>query len=61
MSESFTIRRAEPSDAKAFQEIAAGEKAYSNTMQLPWPSVAMWQQRCEQWPEHLHVLVAQSG
>ncbi|MBY5992167.1 GNAT family N-acetyltransferase [Ferrimonas balearica] len=56
----YTIRRAEPSDAAAFQQIAAGRSAYSNTMQLPWPSLAMWQRRCEQWPDHLHMLVAET-
>ncbi|SHH97932.1 GNAT family N-acetyltransferase [Ferrimonas marina] len=61
MPEFFHIRRAEPSDAEAFAEIASGESAYSNTMQLPWPSVAKWRKNCEQWPDHVHVLVAENS
>ncbi|GAA4900185.1 GNAT family N-acetyltransferase [Ferrimonas pelagia] len=60
MSQPYTIRRGEPSDAKAMQQIAQGESAYSNTLQLPWPSVDRWQKNCENWPAHLHMLMTES-
>lgn len=39
------IRRAEPDDYQAFYEIYGGPKAYSGTLQLPYPSLDEWRQR----------------
>ncbi|MGB2079906.1 MAG: GNAT family N-acetyltransferase, partial [Vibrio sp.] len=53
------IRRVEPSDAKAVQAIYHCPQAYANTLQLPLPSVDMWQQRLSSIPEHVHAFVAE--
>ncbi|MCU6435597.1 GNAT family N-acetyltransferase [Undibacterium sp. Jales W-56] len=42
------IRRAEPADAAQIQRVYASTNAFSNTLQLPHPTVEMWQQRLTQ-------------
>ncbi|MFN8384298.1 MAG: GNAT family N-acetyltransferase [Anaerolineales bacterium] len=41
----FTIRRAEPSDAEGMRQIFSGSKAMRGTLQLPFPSAEMWRKR----------------
>lgn len=57
-SENVTIRAAEPSDYQAVQQIYAQRGAYFGTMQMPYPTEAMWKQRLETTPKTMHMLVA---
>lgn len=41
----ITIRHAGPEDAPALCEIHARPEVYCNTLQIPYPSLATWQQR----------------
>lgn len=42
---SYRLRSAEPSDAAAFAANMAFESVYANTLQLPYPSPALWEKR----------------
>ncbi|CAM3667054.1 Spermidine N(1)-acetyltransferase [Vibrio aerogenes CECT 7868] len=55
------IRRAEPSDAKALQELYQGSNAYSGTLQLPHPSLEVWENRLSKIPSDHYVYVALLG
>jgi putative acetyltransferase len=52
------IRRAEPDDCSAIYEIYTCPKAYSGTLQLPFPSVESWRRRLEQPLNGTYSLVA---
>ncbi|MEQ4532271.1 MAG: GNAT family N-acetyltransferase [Mixta sp.] len=39
------IRHVEPQDARALQQIYAQESTFSDTLQIPWPSLQSWQDR----------------
>jgi L-phenylalanine/L-methionine N-acetyltransferase len=52
------IRRAEPSDAHAIKEIYECKNAYSDTLQLPNPSLALWEKRISNVPDHVYAYVA---
>ncbi|GGX72426.1 GNAT family N-acetyltransferase [Saccharospirillum salsuginis] len=52
------IRRAEPSDAKAIKDIYECPNAYSGTLQLPFPSNALWEQRLANTPDNFYLYVA---
>ncbi|WP_375054952.1 GNAT family N-acetyltransferase [Zobellella sp. DQSA1] len=52
------VRRAEPSDARAIKEIYECENAYSRTLQLPHPSLELWEKRISNIPEHVYAYVA---
>lgn len=52
------IRRAEFSDAAQIQRVYASSNAYSGTLQLPHPSVEMWQERLKQLNSDDTLLVA---
>ncbi len=54
----FTIRRAEPADYESVARIFAGPKAFSGTLQLPFPSVERWRQRLAEPPEGAFNLLA---
>ena len=54
----FTIRRAEPSDYEAVQQIFSGPKAIWGTLQSPFSSVEQWRKRLAEPPEGLVSLVA---
>jgi putative acetyltransferase len=43
--EGLQIRRAEPDDYKAIYEIYSCPKAFTGTLQLPYPSLEQWRQR----------------
>jgi putative acetyltransferase len=51
------IRRAEPGDYKAAQQVHAQPNALRGTLQLPFPSEEMWKKRLEAMAED-YVLVA---
>jgi len=52
------IRRAEPGDYKAVQQVHAQPKALLGTLQLPFPSEEMWRKRLEDMDEQTYALVA---
>jgi putative acetyltransferase len=54
----FTIRRAQPGDYEAVSRIFEGVKAYSGTLQLPFPSAERWRQRMTEPPEGSFNLLA---
>lgn len=56
------IRRAEPKDVAAIKAIYEQPHAYSETLQLPYPSVAMWQERFESnGPNHYNLVAECEG
>ena len=56
MSE-IVIRHAEPRDAEPLRQLTAHPEVYHDTLQLPHPSMEMWQERLKPRP-HGHHLVA---
>jgi L-phenylalanine/L-methionine N-acetyltransferase len=54
----ISIRRAEPDDYQAFYEIYSCSRAYSGTLQLPYPSLEDWRRRLAEPPAGLFNLVA---
>lgn len=54
----ITIRRAEPSDYEAVQQVFAGPKAVWGTLQLPFPSAESWRKRLVEPAEGVLRLVA---
>src|SRR5260221_13794520 len=52
------IRRAEPGDYKAVQQVHATPKSLAGTLQLPFPSEEMWKKRLEEMDEQTYALVA---
>ena len=55
----ITIRAAEPADYEAFRETTSQPEAMRGTMQLPFPSAAMWKKRLEEIKEGNHLRVAE--
>ncbi len=53
------VRRSEPEDAAGIKVIFECENAYSQTLQLPLPSVNDWQQRMADVPDNLYSFVAE--
>ncbi len=54
----ISIRRAEPSDYAAYQQIFGGPKAVWGTMQLPFPCVERWRKALAEPTEGAFDLVA---
>lgn len=52
------VRRSEASDARAITEIYEFENAYSGTLQLPHPSIALWEKRISNIPDNVYSYVA---
>lgn len=52
------IRRAEPGDYKAVQQVHAQPNALRGTLQLPFPSEEMWKKRLEGMGDEKYALVA---
>jgi len=52
------IRRAEPGDYKAVQQVHAQPNALRGTLQLPFPSEEMWKKRLEGIGDERYALVA---
>jgi putative acetyltransferase len=52
------IRRAELSDAAQIQRVYASSNTFAGTLQLPYPSVEMWQERLRQVDANDLVLIA---
>lgn len=53
------IRRAEVRDAEAVARTMATPQALAGTLQLPFPSAAMWEKRIAEHSAHDHMLVAE--
>ena len=54
----IVIRRVEPGDYKAVQQVHATPKSLAGTLQLPFPSEEMWKKRLEGMGEDRYALVA---
>lgn len=54
----ITIRRTEPGDYEAVQQIFNGPRAVWGTLQVPFPSAEQWRKRLAEPPEGLFSLVA---
>jgi len=52
------IRKAEVCDALAIKDIYEHKTAYSNTLQLPHPSLALWEKRLSTKLENFYMYVA---
>ncbi|WP_299695313.1 GNAT family N-acetyltransferase [uncultured Vibrio sp.] len=52
------IRRSEASDARKIKEIYECPNAYSNTLQLPHPSIELWEKRTSNIPDNVYSYVA---
>jgi putative acetyltransferase len=61
MTATISIRRAEPDDFAAVQAIYAAPLAQAGTLQLPFPSLDLWQKRLQVVDPNAHVLVACAG
>lgn len=58
---SYHIRKPGPADAAALRALMSDPSCYGNTLQLPYPSVQLWQQRLVgQDPLH-HALLLESA
>jgi putative acetyltransferase len=57
--ENLRIRRAEPRDCPDVYEIFSSPKAFSGTLQLPYPSAEDWRQRLAEPGEGTYHLVAE--
>ena len=53
------IRHSESKDIQAIRDIYSGKVAYSGTLQLPFPSVAVWESRLEKLPQGVYSLIAE--
>ncbi|GEM80655.1 GNAT family N-acetyltransferase [Vibrio superstes] len=56
-----TVRRSEPQDARAVKEIYECTTAYMGTLQLPNPSLTLWEGRLSNVPDHVFSYVAVAG
>lgn len=52
------VRRAEPSDARGVKEIYACKSAYEDTLQLPHPSIGLWEKRLASISDNVYMYVA---
>lgn len=52
------VRPTEQADIEQIRNLYAGTKAQAGTLQLPLPSLAMWQKRLTNIPSNVHSLVA---
>ncbi len=55
----ITIRHSEPEDIQAIKEIYECVSAYSDTLQLPYPSVSSWESRIGSIPDNSYSYVAE--
>lgn len=54
----ISIRHSDDADIRAIQQIYAQPSCYAGTLQHPFPSLAKWQKRLSDLPEHCVSLVA---
>lgn len=55
----IVVRSVESKDFGAIKDLYACKNAYSGTLQLPFPSLAMWERRLSDLPENVHSLLAE--
>lgn len=55
------VRHVESRDIEAITNLYAGKNAYSGTLQLPFPSQAMWEKRLSDIPDNVYSLLAEKG
>ena len=58
-SDRITIRHSEESDIRAIARIYSQPSCYAGTLQHPFPSLAKWQKRLSELPDHCFSLVAE--
>jgi L-phenylalanine/L-methionine N-acetyltransferase len=58
MLDRMQIRHSEAEDIPAIRALYAQPSVYANTLQLPWPSLELWQARLGRLHTHFHSLVA---
>ncbi|MBV7298981.1 GNAT family N-acetyltransferase [Enterovibrio paralichthyis] len=54
-----TVRPAEPRDIPAIQQLYSCPNAQAGTLQLPLPSLALWEKRLSNLPDDVYCLVAE--
>jgi L-phenylalanine/L-methionine N-acetyltransferase len=52
----IVIRHVQPSDAEALRQMNAQPEVYHNTLQIPHPSMEMWQERLTPRPGRRHLV-----
>ncbi|HRQ66053.1 MAG TPA: GNAT family N-acetyltransferase [Xanthomonadaceae bacterium] len=57
----MVVRHSEPRDIDSIRQIYAQSSVYADTLQLPFPSAELWQERLGKRHEHFHSLVACEG
>jgi len=55
------IRHSEPRDIEAIRALYAQPSVYANTLQLPYPSAELWQQRLGRLHRHFYSLMAEEA
>ncbi|MCW8328519.1 GNAT family N-acetyltransferase [Photobacterium sp. SDRW27] len=55
------VRHVEDKDIEAIKNLYAGKNAYSGTLQLPFPSLRMWEKRLSDLPDNVYSLLAEKG
>ncbi len=55
----ITIRHSNTADVESIKSVYEGPKAYSGTLQLPYPSFVKWQKRIDELPQGFYSLVAE--
>ena len=59
MERIITIRHSEAKDAEEIKQIYQGIHAYTGTLQLPYPSGAVWESRVSNIPDNVYSFVAE--
>ncbi|MBV8680879.1 MAG: GNAT family N-acetyltransferase [Aquitalea sp.] len=57
----YRIRKPELADAAALAALMAAPSCYGNTLQLPYPSLSLWQQRLSAAEPLKHALLLETG
>jgi L-phenylalanine/L-methionine N-acetyltransferase len=60
VTQAVRVRHAEPGDAAGLHALFAEPEAYAATLQLPYPSLALWEARLRDLPAHVVQLVAEA-
>lgn len=57
----IVIRHAQPNDAEALRQLNAQPEVFHNTLQIPHPSMEMWQERLTPRPGRRHLVACIDG
>ncbi|MCL6272332.1 GNAT family N-acetyltransferase [Sansalvadorimonas sp. 2012CJ34-2] len=55
----INIRHSDKKDIEAIHKIYSDTNAYSGTLQLPYPSLTLWESRLENLPQGIYSLIAE--